>query len=343
MKKDILAEISQEYGLPVLGFIGSPENGISAHNAIVETKDGSTYFIKNYKKTDAERRDNSESVEFFVATNSDIPVVLPLKNINERFHIIINDKMYSVFKNIKHKEYKSVDEINKIKLADNLGLMLGKIHDISNNHSIPETINTILSWVIEDKEKSILELQKTKVLINSKDKLDEYDERALLLIELKISLLVETNFKKKEKEPEVICHGDYHRANILFNDGDDIIGVCDWDISGKSNPYIEFVRSYNMCVIRKDFIHYQEKREFSKAFIRGYINNCNFTFDLLELNYAIESWYQTVISSTFPLSDHYYLNHTKTDSSLDSEMDKIMFLKNNRISLFEYIKSFIEI
>jgi len=341
MEQDILNKISKEYGLSELSFVSYPENGISAHNVIVKTKDGSTYFIKNYKKTDAEKRDNSEYVEVFISKDNSIPVVLPIKNNNGEYHIIIEDQMYSVFLNILHKEYNPEIEIERNKLMSDLGGMLGKIHGISSKYSIPSNINLIHSWNIEEKEKSILELEKIKKIINNKDILDEFDIKALYLIELKISLLKESNFRIKEKEPTVVCHGDYHKSNILFNESGNIIGVCDWDISGKANPYIEFIRSYNMCVIRRDFAHYQEKNDLSKSFINGYINNCGFDFDLLELNYAIESWYQKSISTIFPLSDHYYFDHRKADSSVDSELDKINFLRENRMSLFDYIKSLI--
>lgn len=177
--------------------------------------------------------------------------------------------------------------------------MLGNIHSVSKNILIPESIKPISSWLfLESKEKNIDELKKIELIIKGKDLLDEYDIKALSFIELKIFLLNQSNFVLKEKNPVTICHGDYHKANILFTSEGDIIGVCDWDICGKANPYIEFVRSFNMCVVSRDYSNYQNKKEKTQAFVDGYVSTCGFSFDISELKYAVESWYEKLLSTT---------------------------------------------
>ncbi len=106
MIQSILDIISKKYNLPTLTFFASPEQGISAKNAIVNTPEGTMFFIKNYKKSDAERRAVSEAVELFISQNSNIPVVLPLKDKTGESHIYIDREMYAVFPHIFHQEYK---------------------------------------------------------------------------------------------------------------------------------------------------------------------------------------------------------------------------------------------
>ncbi|MES2223807.1 MAG: aminoglycoside phosphotransferase family protein [Patescibacteria group bacterium] len=342
MEQDLLNHISEVYNLSSLIYVGSSAQGISAHNAIVKTTGGTFFFIKNYKKTDADRRENSEAVEIFVSENSSLPVVLPLKTASNQAHYIIDEKMYAVFPYLEHKEYKPELLEEKIKLAESLGATLGTIHSISMKVPINKSIQPIVSWIVPTKEKSIENLEKIIETINNKKVHDEYDKKALNFVDLKISLLKESSFRGRGATFETICHGDFHKGNILFDEKGSIIGICDWDISGRANPYLEFIRSFNMCVIRRDFEHYQEKGEYSKAFCAGYLKNCGFEFDFNELEYAIEWWYQLTLSISWPMSDHYYLDHTKTDASLDSEILKVSFLKENRAQLLEYIRSCIQ-
>jgi len=338
MNQDILNKISQAYNFSELTYVGSPEEEISSLNAFVKTKEGVDLFIKNYKKGHAEKRDISEIVEHFISQDNSIPVVLPYKNKDGKCHVIIEDEMYSVFPHIINKHNHPGSDAERTILTKSLGTMLGKIHAVSRKFPIPKTI-TPISWVNKSTVESIDELKKIKEVIILKDIFEDYNQRALSLVELKISLLKESNFHVKENEPMVVCHGDYHKANILFDNNKNIIGVCDWDLGGIGNPYSEFVRSFNMCVIRRDFDNLPSKKDFTKSFVDGYVNACGFEFDQAELSYAIESWYQKTISTTWPLSDHYYRSDTRADSLLDSELNKILFLRDNRQSIFEHIKS----
>ena len=337
MEQNILDKISQGYDLSKLALFDAPKQGVSGRNTIVKTEDGRLFFLKNYKKTDADRRKESELVELFASQDKVIPVILPLKNKDGQSHTIIDGQIYSLFPYIEQR--KDISNIQETELMRILGEMLGKIHAVSKKYPLSEAIQPISSWETEGKERSIEDLNKIKELIKNKTVKDDYDEKASAFIELKLSLLSQNNFSVKDNEPVAICHGDYHKGNILFDDSGIIIGVCDWDISGKANPYVEFIRSFNMCVVRRNFDNYKDNGKSSKSFIDGYRSSCGFEFDLSELDYAIEQWYQKILSMVWPLSDHYYWNHAKTDSFVDSETKKILFLKDNRNQLLAHIKS----
>lgn len=338
-EQSILDTISQIYNLPKLSFLREPEKGISTKNMIVSAEDGQEYFIKQYRKGDLDKIGNSERSATFIRENSHVPVVLPLKNKNSELHSTINGQQYSIFPFIPNEETRPNFEAERNVFTRNLGEMLGKIHSVSGKVLIPETIKQISAWALVDRAEAVAEYEKILELIEKKESLDEYDKKAKIFINLKISLLMENKFVKHEKQPVVVCHGDYHGRNILFDNKWEIIGICDWDASGKGNPYIEFIRSFNMCVIRRDFENLSDKKSVSKFFLDGYISKCGFKFDMSELEYAIEAWYEQLLTSKYPLSDHYYFGHNKNDTSLDSEYDKVVFLRDKRKELVELINS----
>lgn len=327
----ILDDIAKEYGFSELRFVREPEKGISTKNLIAEDGRGNAYFIKKHKKGDLQKIENSERSACFVQENSDIPVVLPVANKRGKLHTDIDGEFYSIFPYVVHTEYHSTDA-DRIVFTRQLGEMLGKIHSASRTAPVPESIKRISAWTPDDKEVSIAGLEKVREVIMKKESRDAYDQKALDFIALKIPLIREHAFVKQEKDV-TLCHGDYHTANLLFNDMGGIIGICDWDISGLENPYYEFIRSFNMCVVRRDFDHLETKGEVARAFLEGYTSTCGFHFEITELDYAIETWYEKVLTMVWPLSDHYFLKHFKTDPSLDSEFNKIIFLRDRRQEL----------
>lgn len=329
--QSFLDDLANMYGFPGLRFVREPEKGISTKNFIAEDKRGNTYFIKKHKKADILKIENSERSAQFVRECSDVPVVLPLKNKGGKLHTNIDGECYSLFPYVPHVEYRPSDE-NRRAFTYHLGEMLGKIHAVSCTTAAPESINRISAWVPDRKEESLANLAKLREAINRKEPKDAYDRKALAFIGLKTSLLPEHAFVEREKNL-TICHGDYHTANLLFDEAGVIIGVCDWDISGMENPYNEFIRSFNMCVVRRDFDHLESKQDVAKAFVAGYTSTCGFALEIGELEYAVEAWYEKLLTQVWPLSDHYLNKHFKTDPSLDSEFNKIVFLRERREDL----------
>ncbi|MDO9230971.1 MAG: aminoglycoside phosphotransferase family protein [bacterium] len=335
----LLDKISKAYNLSKLSFLREPEKGISTKNIIASAEGGKEYFIKRYKKADLDKIENSERSAKFISENSDIPVVLPLKNNKGELHILIDGQQYCVFSYIPNTETRPNYEVERIVYIKNIGEMLGRIHSVFQGASISKTIKPISAWTLDDNMESIAKYEKILELIKNKSDLDEYDKKAIEFINLKISLLKKNEFIRKEKQSVAVCHGDYHGRNILFDEQWKIIGVCDWDMSGIGNPYSEFIRSFNMCIVRRDFDRLEDKKNETKVFLDSYISKCGFEFDISELEYAIEAWYEKLLTSEWPLSDHYYFGHSKTDPSLHSEFNKVIFLQDKRKQLLELIKS----
>jgi len=335
----ILDKLAEEYGFTQLTFLNEVEKGISARNVIVSAEDGSQLFVKNFKKTDVEKIDNSERVANYISENSDLPVVLPLKNKQGKSHVTFSGQTFSVFPYVENVQYSPAEGgPERLALVKKLGETLGKIHAVSMNVAIPEAIESISTWSILDQKKSVMQYEEIKKIIKEKDAVDEYDKKALEFIEIKTSLLEKRDFTKKDEQLLAVCHGDFHKGNILLNDKGGVLGICDWDFSGVGNPYLEFIQSFNMCIIRRDFEHLNNKKDATTIFFEGYASCCGFKFEMIELEYATEIWYQKLLTSNWPLLDHYYLNRSKVDNVLYSEYDKVVFLRDKRGELVELIR-----
>lgn len=335
MTQDILDKIANNYSLGSFIFLRRNENGISGENAIVENENKTLFFIKNYKKNDADIRTAAENVEILVKKESAVPVILPIENINGAKHVVLDGEMYAIFPYIQNEEYQPKTTEEKNKLIEDLGSVLGQIHATPMSTSTLQLRRT-LGYELNSKDQNIKQLKDIQKLIEDKPTRDDYDTKALGLILLKISLVENIIFKENTAN-ETIVHGDFHRGNILFTEKGEIIGVCDWDNSGRANPYLELIRSFNMCVIRRQFDTYQNNQEATKAFLRGYVKSCGFDFQTKELKNAIQTWLDCLVLNNWPMSDHYFLNKTKGDASIDSERSKILFLKEHKSELLEHI------
>ncbi len=328
--------IAEAYGLGSLEFESTPEKGLSTKNIVAKSSNGTTYFIKKHKRGDLEKIENAEKSAQFVSKYSKVPVLLPVPTSAGESHAIIQDEVYSVFPYV-YDSGRPDSEESKLAHMRNLGAMLGMIHSASQGVTLPQGVSLVPAWQLHGKKEAITQFEEIRELINVKETKDEYDEKALAFIDLKISLLQQVELITEDNESQVICHGDYHQANLLFGERGDIIAVCDWDISGRGNPYTELVRSFKMCVIGWKYKQLDTLHDTASAFMEGYSSTCGFELEVPKVESAVKIWYSKLLTQAWPLTDHYYLNHTKTDSSVDSELNKLQFLRYDQTKFVDLI------
>ncbi len=324
-----LDAISTAYGLAPLQFVSTPEKGISTKNIIAVTAEGDTYFIKKHKKGDLEKISNAEKAAQFIATYSNTPVLLPTPTSEGKAHAVIEEEAYSVFPYV-HDSGRPESDGADIAHMKRLGAMLGMIHSASQKAALPDDVQHVPAWILESKEESLARFEKLRTLITAKSERDEYDEKALAFIDLKASLMDSVELESESHEVLAMCHGDYHQSNLLFNEQGEISAVCDWDISGVGNPYTELVRSFKMCVIGWKYKQLDTLWEPAAAFMEGYRSTCGYTIEVSKVETAIRVWYSKLLTQAWPLTDHYYLNHTKSDRSVDSDLNKLLFLRDDQ-------------
>lgn len=135
-----------------------------------------------------------------------------------------------------------------------------------------------------------------------------------------------------------LCHGDYHRHNVLFDEHQQVIGVCDWDNAGLSDTYIDFLDAFRTSVIRSSYDTYRsEQRETARAFIKGYINGKGGTFDGSRLKDAMEVYSRHIVGTAWPMNVHYFNDFTKSDSALDSMHEKATFYAEYQEEVVDFI------
>ncbi len=342
MEQSLLDGISSAYGLSKLVFLREPEHGLITKNAIVSDVDNNCYFIKNFRASHEERIACIENSAQFVAKHSAVPVVLPLSNERGEFHTTINGNILALYSFIEGEKFSPQSLEQEIVFRKTLGATLGMIHGASRGQVIPEIIIDSSVYSPLKAEEALTALEEMKSRILKKERQDEYDEKALSFINLKISLLQDKDFSFKGPfhKDIVVCHGDLHNGNLLFDTTGTLLGVCDWDHAGRSSPYNDLLRAVSFGVLRGEYDKYHEKTKQSKAFIQGYLENGGYEFNESDIEYAIDLLYQKLITSLWPMSDHYDLSHTKTDHVIDWRLKELVFLRDNRASLLKLIMSY---
>ncbi len=337
MEQSTLDFISDQYNLSKLTYIGEPEHGLITQNAIVADEKSIKYFIKNHRVDHLEKLDKIEQSASFIATHSDVPVVLPLPNKNGDLHTAIEDSAMSLYPYIENKKYIAQSLEEEVSFRNHLGAMLGKIHAASRSVAIPESIDISNLYRPMNIERFTKEKDRIELIINSKEILDDYDKKALAFLNLKYSILEKTTVMHSSKEGTIVCHCDYHSGNLLCDEQGYVIGVCDWDHAGRCSAANDLLRSFNMCIVRNNFNKYQNLTLESKAFIKGYVENGGFVYTEKEMGDAIELLYQKTLGSAWPMTDHYYHSNTKADHLLDADMEKVLYLRDKRGELLKFL------
>ncbi|MCA9362819.1 aminoglycoside phosphotransferase family protein [Candidatus Kaiserbacteria bacterium] len=335
--ESLINTIAAEYNLPDLHFVSMPKEGINSHNMILQKPGGNTYFLKQYREHDAERREDIHRIENYIFEHSTVPVVRPLPNISGEPHTYVKGKMFALFAYIESAEVHNETEEQRLTKVESLAETLGKTHAIPVTEEIKD-LDTIDRWDSSDCEKRLRTLEEIEGIIRAKDELDDYDTRSLTIIELKKSLLSEAASSDKQTVNLGLCHGDYHRHNVLFDEHQQVIGVCDWDNAGLSDTYIDFLDAFRTSVIRSSYDTYRsEQRETARAFIKGYINGKGGTFDGSRLKDAMEVYSRHIVGTAWPMNVHYFNDFTKSDSALDSMHEKATFYAEYQEEVVDFI------
>jgi Ser/Thr protein kinase RdoA (MazF antagonist) len=194
----------------------------------------------------------------------------------------------------------------------NAAITLAKYHKVMEDYPIPEhkVSNT------PNRVEALSICNGVKEKIKNKTILDNFDKEILEIIDKKIDLLQNFKIDKLErlKEcPKIFCHGDYHGANLIFNKNEKVIGIVDWELSGKGYRIWEVLRSMSfLCDI-----DYNGSMigpiDFKKAlkYLQAYHNSYPLTE--LEISLALELIQFKSLCSCFIIDMHYNYNRKDTD------------------------------
>jgi Ser/Thr protein kinase RdoA (MazF antagonist) len=277
-----LAVVADLYNLGNLTFVRSPDSGIITDNAIVENEEGEQFFIKRYNESDMQEHASAYTAAETVAAQGEASVLMPLVPQTGSYTVELAGKTLSVFPAIEHSpaEFETIEE--KLHLLRQMGAQLGKIHG-TNLNNVSDRVKPIFRWGEVAAKRRGKTMRDILERIPREDAASEFDRVALEIIELKQSLLERFSYPTDEMST-AICHGDFHKNNILFDEHMDVITVCDWDNAGLSNPYVDFLNTYLSEVVGNQIDSLEiDCTEIAKAFATAYCENTGKPFVADEL------------------------------------------------------------
>ena len=303
--QDEIDFIEKKYKIKILE-IKNIDNGILNSNFYIKTKN-KKYILRIYE---ANRTIEEEKQELILLDKiaDFIPVSIAIKNIDNEYISIFNNKKFALF------EYIDGNSITKIDthIIREIAIYLGKLHSFTKDISFEKyNRKTRINFVFYYNEikKSEIDFKFKNELLNSADKINGFD----------FSIL-----------PSGVIHGDIFPDNVLLDDYNNIKVIFDFnesyyapfifDIAIVINFWIkindfDFFTENNLI---RDFLNYYSKyRKITKEELKSLDIACKkiaLTFIFLRIyKEKIENSYQKAIS----IEEKSYLNLMKLISKYE--------------------------
>ena len=286
--QDEIDFIEKKYKIKILE-IKNIDNGILNSNFYIKTKN-KKYILRIYE---ANRTIDEEKQELILLDRivDFIPVSIAIKNIDNEYISIFNNKKFALF------EYIDGNSITKIgtHIIGEIAIYLGKLHSFTKDISFEKynrktRIN--FDFYYNEIKKSEIDFKFKNELLNSADKINGFD----------FSIL-----------PSGVIHGDIFPDNVLFDDYNNIKVIFDFnesyyapfifDIAIVINFWIkindfDFFTENNLI---RDFLNYYSKyRKITKEELKSLDIACKkiaLTFTFLRIyKEKIDNSYQKAIS-----------------------------------------------
>lgn len=286
--QDEIDFIEKKYKIKILE-IKNIDNGILNSNFYIKTKN-KKYILRIYE---ANRTIDEEKQELILLDRivDFIPVSIAIKNIDNEYISIFNNKKFALF------EYIDGNSITKIDthIIREIAIYLGKLHSYTKDISFEKyNRKTRINFVFYYNEikKSEIDFKFKNELLNSADKINGFD----------FSIL-----------PSGVIHGDIFPDNVLLDDYNNIKVIFDFNESYYAPFIFDIVIVINFWIkingfdfftennLIRDFLNYYSKyRKITKEELKSLDIACKkmaLTFIFLRIyKEKIENSYQKAIS-----------------------------------------------
>ena len=286
--QDEINFIEEKYKIKILE-IKNIDNGILNSNFCIVTKN-KKYILRIYE---ANRTLDEEKQELILLDKiaSFIPVSIAIKNIDNEYISVFNNKKFALFEYINGNVVSEIDT----HIIREIAMKLGKLHSFSKDFSFEEynrKTRIDFNFYYNEIKKSEIDFKFKNELLNSADKINGFD----------FSIL-----------PSGVIHGDIFPDNVLLDDYNNIKVIFDFnesyyapfifDIAIVINFWIkindfDFFTENNLI---RDFLNYYSKyRKITKEELKSLDIACKkiaLTFIFLRIyKEKIENSYQKAIS-----------------------------------------------
>jgi homoserine kinase type II len=310
--QETLQKVCEEFDLGFLKTFEQIEEGVLNVNYKIETNKGK-FFIKTVRGKKQDSLETIYKTEKYVKS-FDLPAVIMLLTKDNNYFVKIEEKDFCVYPFIESDRRHVYSEEDYFRMGE----MLAKIHLVSKEKLPDFEVRPIKN---PSTEKVLLILESFKQKIESKEILDEMDEKFLLNINLKIETLKSLDDGGKiYSHKNHLLHGDYQTGNLLIDTNSrEIIGICDWEKSEVGSRAYEIARSL-LCIV--DFRNEEDFKNI-KFFIDGY--NSKYPITEQEIIEGFEYRLNRTAKSKWIETMYYENNDSRANHFVDYERFLIEF------------------
>ena len=240
--QDEIDFIEKKYKIKILE-IKNIDNGILNSNFYIKTKN-KKYILRIYE---ANRTIDEEKQELILLDRivDFIPVSIAIKNIDNEYISIFNNKKFALF------EYIDGNSITKIDthIIREIAIYLGKLHSFTKDNSFEKynrKTRIDLDFYYNEIKKSEIDFKFKNELLNLADKINDFDFSTL---------------------PSGVIHGDIFPDNVLLDDYNNIKVIFDFNESYYAPFIFDIAIVINFWIKINDFDFFTENN-----LIRDFLN-----------------------------------------------------------------------
>lgn len=312
---DVLRMLCSELDLGAIQDFSSGTKGMMNEKYRVVTDRG-IFFVKVIENVPDEVLRYVHDVEAFMFLKG-IPTVPELPG---------KKAVWLRFGNTAFKPYPFIESVKKttysLRNLEDMAVTLARIHwagqrDVPSQflkYSPPKMGRVHGLKIFQDLEKKIA----------LRENLDENDQRILDHLNYKIHLIPELEEGSLHFR-ETLVHGDFHIGNILFNEKDEIIAVCDWEKTHYGSRSFDLAYTMIFSCFRLGDV-YEEALSKAQRILNAYRNELPITN--MEIEQGVKAVLNFIALSSSLEEEYYGRNRYNVVNLIDHQRKVIEILKN---------------
>ncbi|PIR66256.1 MAG: hypothetical protein COU51_04845 [Parcubacteria group bacterium CG10_big_fil_rev_8_21_14_0_10_36_14] len=327
MIQDIPSLLSQ-YELGTFSNLSRAEGGFTNDNYIIETSKGK-FFLKKYLRETNERISREHQLLAYLKDQK-FPIPGLIKNNEDNALTEIDNKRFTFFDYIAGHTRVATNSVTDEELI-NIAKTLARYHYLAKN--IPLDLEPIVPiW-----SRGALDHLYSDVIrhLSKKSFFDDFDREINSILTHKINELHLAPKIDTDELPSLLIHGDFHAANMLFNEKGEVSAVVDWELA-KHQPRIWEVICAMVFACKTDWtwnFHTPLNFERAEVFLSIYHDINPLTQKELEI--VPDMLRLASADLTWPLKEHYLHKNFSSDRFLPKSAENWFFWDNENISQFK--------
>jgi len=318
MMDELLTHINTLYGLKVKNFEKVTRGYLSENYFLFQ--DDKRYFLKKYRVDDKERiQEIFMSKKFF--SDGGIPVILPIMAKDGSYFSFFKGNYFTLFTYVDERQLMRGNLSNTAIIS--LGEMLGKIHLLGKNATLPISVKFKM-W---NREKSLQKIDAIESQIKKISTPSLFDKLALENVCLKRRLILENrmNYEDLNLPNDHLIHGDYLDHNVFFGDDDKVVNVFDFEKTCYAPRMYELIRSMMYSFLSEDI---QEKNiERAKLYLDSYCKV--YPTSKEEISKGLKLFNIKRIGTVWLEGEHYLNDNNRADHFLLDDFQREKYLSEH--------------